>query len=1736
MAKQPREYLRWDLLDRPDDPVPWQTSDVRTLSRFYERLSDAAEQAAADMRRLEGNSLGEGDTVAALKELVNELPKHLDKAQEAYEKGYRALDKWEISLGTARQDSASIAHQAASAYTALEDTDAWKKRVDGEDPERDAFITRLTSVLNDMDEAARECADALEEAKQGSPRKLWGWLDKIVTWVEENPLLYAVAMVVAGLAAIFIPGLGIALAAAVLAISTSSLVKEGKFGLNMETVVTLGMDALSLIPGGTLLKGGRAVTGMARQAATRTPGRLRGGVSRAASSVRSGASRAVPARVSRAAGTTAGRVSQAANTTGGKIATTIAKDSAASMASSVTVQVAGEGRSLSDINWTSEALTAVGTSAAGSTAGVLKDNGTLPTFFGGGADNGGSGGGGTDSTPDPGGSGPDVDGPPDSGASSDNGTNSGGRGGSGESSTATTGDGTGTRGSVDGGGPEGGTAAGPSPADPATGAATNTSSGGAENATSSADAAASTDSGGFAGADGGSSGNTSPSGTGEDSGSGRTGGPSVSGAGADGATGPGASAVGAATMSSGDASGAGEATGSAGSGDAGTGATPTGSGDVSGTGDTAGAPNAGSADGVVGGSGDGRTSADPAPDSDASNPTNQGGSRDSASESGDGAGGRDSGEGRSGRDAGGEPREEFAPVTRSGGGTNTPQPPDRSRTRVGEPDDVDVSSGNRDGQALDASARPGARSDGSASSTHGGTEPNPAPRTTGQDPSESPTPSADRAQSEPGSQSPRRSAEESAPARGGQEPIRPEQRSPGQTSSEAAPRQRGEDTQPPDSPRADSGASAQDGSTVTHTRTTGRGEFTTTRGPDGEQNTSYRYPAASEGGSDLTLNVTRDGADVNGTGVRSTGRGFEVSSTDGSSVRSQRDGAIRTGDLAVTGPGGRGRASYRDGELTVSTRDGDVSVSRDANGNEVRTEDGLTVRQDADGLRVSHTGDGPVDQRMDGDGPDVTRAAADSTGRPPRSQVTDPTTGRNAEVGVDGYRVDVPGGSSHGFDRADGTVRVESGDARAEVRPDSAHLSHADHGVDFALRQDGTGRVRGGPSSAEIRADGGIDLRASVFSQSNDATLRQEADTRGGTRPVFRAGNVTAEPGQVSFDHGARVEVVDHQGTRAIRVVDGGRQRTYNMDGTPVRGETYPSLPLSPGADSPFMVISSPDGSTLTRVTIEPGRGGGGPGSAPAMRVESPYGWSVRTSGDADVSMAAPGGRENSLEVTRRGDGSVAVSTRDGSHRADNGGGRLSVSGPGQLRGDTDGDRVRVSDGEASTTARTDESSVIPGERVAETRSDREPRRSFGESSQHENSVSTSEGTSVWARGNEVNTTMAPGREPGTVGSGDRTVDITPDGLSARGTGRDSGTWEVSTGPAGTSGRNGAQSIEVTADPGRGGVRSPVHTGDGGIQWRNPRNSPEQIRFETGGDVAGSRTASGRTEVTDASNGTTVRDARGGARVDPGGGGPELRVTENHVRVSAPDGTQHRVDVPGPSADGGTASSGRDGSGTTSDGEGRRGSDRPERPGRDPVTDMPNTRRAAVEAIPFELFKNILNVVAGTGFDFARHFAAEATGLDWLSDGIAFGPDGTPNPSYVVQSFMQLGTAIPKAAAEGRYAGADGLPGLPLELGHQAMRNNLRDEYLDEFHEDFREGEKVEDQLDALNKLLTEENLKEYEATRDTEHSNPGAVEEQERADRFLAEAQAQRKVLEARLAKLYDVSLEDVEKMRDQG
>ncbi|MEV2274745.1 hypothetical protein AB0I72_04095 [Nocardiopsis sp. NPDC049922] len=1498
MAKYPRDHLRWNLLDQPGDPVPWTSYDARSLKRFYERLADAADQAATDLRRLKGDELGEGETIKALKELVEELPSHLDKAHTAYEKGYKALEVWAEALDTARSNSETVARLAAGAYDGLaaDERDTWADGEGGDDPLREEYVQRLRRVTDDLDEAAETAKNALEDAKQGDPNKLWGWLDAIVTWVEENPLIYAAIMVVAGIAAIFIPGLGIALAIAALSISAATLHREGKLGFNMETVLTLGLDAMSLIPGGVLLRGGRAVSRL--PVASRVAGPLRQGVRNTTTAVRN--SRAVQTMstpIRAAQRTRAGRV-------GVDFVATGTKDTAVGMGSSIAVQMAG-GTSWEDISLKNELVGAAATNfpAAGFSAGkaefdLSRSGGTGAPAVTGTSTSGGDG------IPDV-----DVDTTSGRGAGSGGGDGSTDGGGGNDAGPPRSEGGPGPSNAGDPAAPGSGDGSTP-PAD--TGGTAPARTDGDPQATQ-APAAAPAQSGG----------DTGPTHTGGDTGSVPSGGDTSS------------------SQSGGDGSS------SRTDGDPG-----------SGFGDTA------------------RPRMPDAPDPDRYDDLGEGG----------------------------------VAVTRnapagSGGGDL----PTRSQNRIEDPD-LD-SSGRRAADASEDTASPTPRTSGDA--RNHADDPAPAP-----DGSGTPAPGAPTT----------------------------------------------------DAPTAATPTPAGDRIDVHGAR----GEYRTAEGPDGQPNVTYRYPA---GDGDYTMNVSPDDVTVNGTSVRRTDGGFQVTNADGASVDVSSGDRGRPGTVELTGPNGERGPSYRDGQVSVPTRDGDVTVSRDGDGTAIRTDDGLTVSQSRDGAaRIAHQGDDPVDLRFD-DGPRVSRPGGEP-GATPRTTVTDPRSGRTTEVGADGYRVDTGDGATHGYDRGTGTATLDSGGTRVEAGQHTVRVTDESRGVDMWRSRDGLGTATGAGSGARVREDGSGDILT-----DNPTSVPRATQTADGHVQI---GDTRTWPGQVVNPDGSGVWIrpggVDPvTGTRApdtieVRGADGSA-RSYTMDGRSL-GE-YPSLRPNPRTDGPSAHgAEEPDsftmhmGGNLITVTSN---------ADPMVSVDTPQGWSVSTSRDGGVSVSAPpDARGDRLQVTRNPDGSSEMSTD--LHRIGSGPDGVTAHAPGGVHAGSTERGSHVGDGSLRTEVRSD------GFGSAETRT-----TSGGPVAGHtgaEGHVSTDSGVTVRTSGNEV-TADVPSGSNQTVRNDGRTIDVGPGGTSVRGPSPDTPeTVPLRMGEtAGDAGRV-PPGWRVTATP-EGGMAGTSRTGSNEISVR----SPDEVEFRTG-DVNGTQTRSGRSEVSDG-NGTTVSDGRRGVRVNGGDGRPDLRITEDQVRVTSPDGDRQTVDIPTarPESDSGTrpdtdGDAPRSGADDASSGDRRSDGDpgsgdtsvRPQRDSlRDSITHMLDT-----------LVKNSLNVTGG--------LVAEAFWMEGSAEGL--------QTADFVQAVAQMGTAVPKGLSEGRLGDTSDLPSSSVaftnEMAHQAARNMWRDDYVGEYHGDQTDTaeerdavsddlSRVENELDYLEGELVPEIERTIERVRET-GENPEAL------------------------------------------
>ncbi|WP_306368045.1 hypothetical protein [Nocardiopsis sp. CC223A] len=812
----------------------------------------------------------------------------------------------------------------------------------------------------------------------------------------------------------------------------------------------------------------------------------------------------------------------------------------------------------------------------------------------------------------------------------------------------------------------------------------------------------------------------------------------------------------------------------------------------------------------------------------------------------------------------------------------------------------------------------------------------------------------------------------------------------------------------------------------------------------------------------FTMRVTPDNVTIGDTAVRVGDGGFRVEGADGSSV-STTDG------LTLTGPDGAPGPSLRGDDLTVPTADGDVTVSRGPDGSTIRTEDGLSVHRPGDGepVRITQDPRDPVDIEFAGPGPSISRPAADGTGPAPRTRVDDPAGGTRTEAGPDGYRVEGEG-STHTYDRGSDSVSVDSGGVRIDAEPGSVRVTDPDRGVDVQQWDNGTAVGRGAGSGAMVRQDGSIDLRTGNATLSPRAT--QDA---GGHVRIDGDGGIggsDAWPGQVRTEDGTGMAIIRRDGEDRLQVWHpDGTRRSYGMDGGPIPAGAHPPL-RTDSRGEPYVLSGG------TRISVTRGSD-----TSPALRMDTPQGWTVTTSRDGETTLAAPSdGGGDRFQVTRRPDGTTEVGTDTHRVRTDADG--LTARGPGGVRGGSDRDGSHVTDGTTRTDVRRGESSGLG--RADTVRADR-PGRPLVSQGDARTRVETDDGIGVDVRGDRVEVRVPTDGDRRTVRNGDRVVDTGPDGTSVRptqdgpragGPDRWHATIDDRGGVSGGSGRDQNISVRPRGEAGR-----------------LPHRPSDEVSF-TSGDLQGTRTPSGRTEVRDGE--ITIADGRGGVRVDGGEGRPELRITEDQVHVTEPDGHREVIDV---------------------NDIGRTRTDRnvPVDPARGPVLPPTNTVRHRMEEMAWQVSKNIINLTFGLGLDGFR----EAFGI--LDEYVEI------EKGYWVQNAMQLATAVPKGGYEGRVAGTPGLPtdglsgemaGVVLEMSHQATRNNLKDEYLEEREPTYLRLEEIEDQLGVLDAMLDDRAVEEYEA-----ENGPLTPEQRRTLDELHKEARLEQGRLRREQAELQE-------------
>ncbi|MDT0328129.1 RHS repeat domain-containing protein [Nocardiopsis lambiniae] len=864
----------------------------------------------------------------------------------------------------------------------------------------------------------------------------------------------------------------------------------------------------------------------------------------------------------------------------------------------------------------------------------------------------------------------------------------------------------------------------------------------------------------------------------------------------------------------------------------------------------------------------------------------------------------------------------------------------------------------------------------------------------------------------------------------------------------------------------------------------GTGTYTGGSDPDGTPVTTLDHTSPS--GEDVSIQIRPDEVTVGDTSVRPSGDGFQVSGADGASVSASRGG---DGSLDLTGPGGTPGPSFGGDGITVPTGDGNVTVSHTGGTPGISTPDGLSVQGPSGaGEPVQITQPrGAVDLDFGDGGPRISRPETGvDGGSNPTIRVEDPAGGTRTEFGNDGYRVDGEGGSTQGYDRGTDNATLRTDDVRVDAGPDSVRVVDETRGVDIAQRADGSADGRGAGSTAVVRPDGSAEIRTDNPSLSpravQDADGHVRIDGDGGIR------GSDAWPGQVRTEDGTGVVLSDRGGDTHVQVwhADGTR-RSYDLDGTPHGG--HPPLPRDPSTGEPYVLTGG------TRVAVTPGTG-----TSPALRMDTPQGWSVTTSTRGDVSLRAPAdARGDALRIGRGADGTTGIGTD--LHGVGGGPDGMTAHGPGGVRAGSDRDGSHVSDGTTRTDVRRGESSGLGR---AETTRENAPGRPIASQGNDGSRVTTSDGVTVRTdEGGRITTDVPADGAPRTIRNGDRTIDAGPDGVGLRGPSPDSpGTVPLRMGETAGDAGHVPPGWRVTAD-GEGGMTGSTHPdhrieadGSGRAEFRN-------------GDLSGTRSASGRTNVSDG-NGVTVQDARGGVRVDTGEGHPDLRITPDHVQVVNPDGQQQRVD---PTVPGG----------------------RPEGAGGDgtPASVRSQPVRAAGQEIAWQLTKNVLNLSFGFAVDASRQTMQDLLGhlgveAEWLT---AFMTD-IDDPKYWVQVGCQLAVAVPKAGHEGRMAHEGDLPdafgtGLLLESAHQAGRNNLRDDVMGELEEQEKEEQReaetrdrlkedVRARLEVLDMMFSQDMVDEFAR----EHPDP-TLSERERVAAVIEAATDERDRLRRELKEL---------------
>lgn len=300
----------WSALDRHDDPVPGDWSQVSRDAAAYGRVADAIDQARKDLIRVFQEGQLTGDAIDAMKEVALEVADRIGRAKARYRGVADALAVYATPLRDAQDESVAILARANASRDerdhARERADYWQnewmsRRYAG-DPQADideaerhwhywqgelqqfgheihAAIAALGEVIARRDAAANTAAAAIGDVENSGDINddFWDDVDQFLTdnpWIQDVVNVASIVAAVLAVVALFVPGLNllvlvvsIVVAAAVIA---NAWAKAGTGRISLvEAIVT---TVLAVVPFGVgkVLSGFSAAarTGMTSTAAT----------------------------------------------------------------------------------------------------------------------------------------------------------------------------------------------------------------------------------------------------------------------------------------------------------------------------------------------------------------------------------------------------------------------------------------------------------------------------------------------------------------------------------------------------------------------------------------------------------------------------------------------------------------------------------------------------------------------------------------------------------------------------------------------------------------------------------------------------------------------------------------------------------------------------------------------------------------------------------------------------------------------------------------------------------------------------------------------------------------------------------------------------------------------------------------------------------------------------------------------------------------------------------------------------------------------------------------------------------------------------------------------------------------------------------------------------------------------------------------------------------------------------